>query len=397
MTVPRVRSALVSALACFALAVAAPAGGSAPTAPGPAEPARLAVYVGTYTDAGSRGIVRFELDPVSGATTAPVLAGESENPSFLAVHPNGRVMYAVNEVASFGGARTGAVSAFAIDPRSGTLTLLNRQPSGGKDPCHVIVDGAGRNVLVANYTSGTVEVLPLAADGRLRPPSTVRQQAGTGPNLARQEGPHAHEIVLDAAGAFAFALDLGADRVFVYRFGAGLGTLEPSAPAAAVLAPGSGPRHLAWSPSGTVAYVISELASTVTAFRYDAARGVLEPFQTITTLPAGFSGRNTAAEVEVSPDGRFLYASNRGDDTLAFFSIDARSGALAPAGRVPSGGRTPRHFAITGSGRWLLVANQDSDSVTYFRLDPATGRPSPAGRPLAISRPVCVLPVAPAR
>ena len=394
MRVPRLRSAIVSALACLALALTA---AGAPAPPGPAAPARIAVYVGTYTDAGSRGIYRFEFDPATGAATAPTLAGEAENPSFLAVHPNGHALYAVNEIANFGGARTGAVTAFAIQPGTGALTRLNQQPSGGADPCHLAVDGAGRDVLVANYTSGTVAVLPLDPDGCLRPPSVVRQHAGTGPNRARQEGPHAHEIVLDAAGAFAFAADLGADRIFSYRFGAASGSLEPSAPGSAALPPGSGPRHLAWHPSGRLAYVIGELASTVTAFRYDAGRGALDPFQTVTTLPAGFSGANTAAEVAVAADGRFLYASNRGDDSLAVFAIDGASGALAPAGRVPTGGRTPRHFAFAGSGRWLLVANQDSDSVTIFRLDPATGRPSPVGRPLAISRPVCVLPAAPAR
>jgi 6-phosphogluconolactonase len=374
-------------LACLA-PILAPAEGAAPAPPVP-------VYVGTYTGSGSRGIYRFEFDPASGAATAPVLAGESDNPSFLAVHPNGRVLYAVNELASFGGAPTGAVSAFAIDPASGKLTRLNQQPSGGADPCYVAVDRAGRNVLVANYTAGTVSVLPLSADGRLRPPSTVLRHEGTGPNRARQEGPHAHEIVLDAAEAFAFALDLGADRIFVYRYGAASGTLEPNDPKAAVLEPGSGPRHLAWHPSGKIAYVISELGSTVTAFRYDAGHGVLDAFQTVTTMPAGFSGPNKAAEVAVSPDGRFLYASNRGDDSLAVFSIDAASGTLAASGRVPTGGRAPRHFAIDDSGRWLLVANEDSDSVTFFRLDPASGRPSPIGRPLVLSKPVCVLPAAP--
>jgi 6-phosphogluconolactonase len=396
MTRARVRLVLTVALACLALALAActAAGHATPALTGPT---RLAVYVGTYTDAGSRGIYRFELDPSSGATTAPVLAGESENPSFLALHPNGRVLYAVNEVASFGGARTGAVSAYAIDPASGKLTPLNQQPSGGVDPCYLAVDRAGRNVLVANYTSGTVSVLPLAADGRLRPPSTVRQQTGTGPNKARQEGPHAHQIVLDAAEAFAFAVDLGADRIFVYRYGAAAGSLEPNDPQAAVLEPGSGPRHLAWEPSGKIAYVINELGCTVTAFRYDAGRGSLDVFQTVTTLPAGFSGPNKAAEIAVSPDGRFLYTSNRGDDSLAVFSIEATSGTLAASGRVPTGGRTPRHFAIDASGLWLLVANQDSDSITFFRLDPTTGRPSPIGRPLVLSKPVCLLLLAPPR
>jgi 6-phosphogluconolactonase len=388
MTRPLIRSAVRLTLAGVAWAVTACfAGGVAVAAPAAATgPGRLAVYVGTYTDAGSRGIYRFELDPATGAVTDPVLAGQSENPSFLALHPKRRVLYAVNEVSGFSGRRTGAVSAFAIDPAKGGLTRLNQQPSAGADPCHLVVDGAGRNVLVANYSSGTVAVLPLGPDGRLQPPSTVRQHAGTGPDKARQEGPHAHAIVLD----------LGADRIFVYRYGAA-GSLEPNDPTAAPLDPGSGPRHVAWHPSGKYLYSINELRSTVTAFRYDAIRGALEAFQTVTTLPAGFSGENTTAEVAVSPDGRFLYGSNRGHDSLAVFAIDATSGTVDPAGHVPTGGRTPRHFAIDPSGRWLLVANQDSGSITVFRLDAATGRPSPVGRPLAVSKPVCVLFVPPPR
>jgi 6-phosphogluconolactonase len=347
--------------------------------------------VGTYTGGESRGIHRFELHPATGAWTDPILAGESENPSFLVLHPNGRVLYAVNELGAFAGATMGAVSAFAIDPAKGTLTLLGQQASGGADPCHLAVDRGGRNVLVANYTGGSVAVLPIGADGGLRPASVVRRHEGTGPNRERQEKPHAHAIVFDPSERFALAADLGADRIFIYRFGAAAGSLEPNQPGAAELEPGSGPRHLAWHPSGKYLYAISELRSTVTALRYDAGRGALEAFQVLTTLPPGFSGQNTAAEVAVSQDGRFLYASNRGDDSLVLFTIDATSGALAPAGRVPAGGSTPRSFAIDPSGRWLLVANQDSDSIAVFRLDPVTGRPERVGPLLAITKPVSVL------
>jgi 6-phosphogluconolactonase len=351
---------------------------------------RVPVYVGTYTNGDSRGIYRFELDKASGAATAPVLAGESRNPSFLALHPNGGVLYAVNEVADFDGGSTGAVSAFAIDPRSGALALLNQQPSAGADPCHIIVDKDGRNLLVANYTSGTVAVLPLAADGRLRAATSIRHHTGSGPDKARQAGPHAHAILLDAAERFAFQADLGADRIYADRFDGAAGRLEPNDPEATPLDPGSGPRHLAWHPSGRFLYAINELRSTLTVFRYDAARGALAALQTITTLPAGFTGPNTAAEVFVDDDGRFLYSSNRGDDSLAVFRIDERTGSLTPAGHFPTGGRTPRHFAIDRSGRWLLVANQDSDSIAIFHLDPATGRPSPSGR-VRVPKPVCVL------
>ena len=382
------------ALALVSLAGCAPV--RAPPATPSAAP-RVAVYVGTYGGNGSRGIYRFDLDGSSGAWSDPVLAAPSENPSFLALHPNGRVLYAVNEVATFGGSPTGAVSAFAIDRASGRLTLLGRQASGGPGPCHLTVDGSGRNVLVANYTGGSVAVLPVDAEGRLQPASTVVQHVGTGPDRTRQEGPHAHAIVLDVAERFALAADLGADRIFVYRFDAAAGRVEPGDPASVALQPGSGPRHLAWHPSGRHLYAINELRSTVTAFRYDPERGAAFPFQTVTTLPGGFPGGNKAAEIAVSADGRFLYASNRGDDSIAWFAIDAASGALAPAGRVGTGGRAPRHFAIDPSGEWLVAANQDSDSIAIFRLDRGTGRPEPVGRPLSISSPACVLFAAPRR
>jgi 6-phosphogluconolactonase len=380
---PHLVALSLAASACGCLALG-------PTDPAIATARRIPIYVGTYTDGASRGIYRFELDKSSGATTAPILAGESRNPSFLALHPNGGVLYAVNEVADFDGANTGAVSAFSIDPTSGSLTLLNQQPSAGADPCHLVTDRNGRNLLVANYTSGTVAVLPLAADGRLLRPTVVRRHEGSGPVAARQEGPHAHEIVLDAAERFAFEADLGADRIYAYRFNAGAGTLEPTDLGETALEPGSGPRHLAWHPSGRYLYVINELRSTVVALRYDPARGALAAIQTLTTLPAGFTGPNTAAEVVVDGDGRLLYCSNRGNDTLAIFTIDERTGTLTSAGHVPTGGRTPRHFAIDRSGRWLLVANQNSDSIAVFHLDPATGRPRPSGR-LKVPKPTCVL------
>jgi 6-phosphogluconolactonase len=398
---PRSRrlSTIGSILSCLAWSLAVCCGGGAVVAPVPGTPGplRLGVYVGTYTGGGSRGIYRFEMDTTTGARTEPVLAGETENPSFLALHPNGHVLYAVNEVKSFEGAPTGAVSAFAIDPATGRLVALGREASGGADPCHLVVDRGGRNVLVANYGGGSVAVLPIGMDGRLRPAATIRRHTGSGPDRTRQEAAHAHAIVLDPAERFALAADLGADRIFVYRFAAETGGLEANDPEAVALEPGSGPRHLAWHPSGVYLYEINELRSTVTGFRYDAGRGALEPFQTLTTLPAGYSGGNTAAEIAISPDGRFLYASNRGDDSLARFAVDAASGTLVPLGPVSSGGRAPRQFAIDPSGRWLLVANQDSDAIAVFRLDPVSGRPAPVGRPIAIPKPACVLFAAPPR
>ncbi len=353
------------------------------------KPGPVTVYVGTYTDGTSRGIYRFAFDPATGAMTEPVLAAETKNPSFLALHPNGRFLYAVGEVSSFGGSETGSVSAFAIDAKTGDLVLLNQQSSEGAGPCHLVVDKTGGHVLVANYGGGTVAVLPIEADGRLRPASSVRVHEGSGPNKGRQEKPHAHGIYLDAAERFALSPDLGADRVFVYRFDPAKGTLEPHG--AAPLDPGSGPRHLAFHPTGKVLYVINELLSTVTAFSYDAEKGALARLQTVSALPAGFSGESWTAEVAVSPDGRFVYGSNRGDDSLAVFRVDAASGRLTAVGHAPVGGKTPRHFTIDPTGGFILVAHQGSGGVAVLRRDPSTGMPTPAGAPVKVDKPVCLL------
>jgi len=353
--------------------------------------APITVYVGTYTDGTSKGIYRFSLDLETGKATAPVLAGAAKNPSFLALHPSGRYLYAVSEIDSFGGAATGSVIAFAIDPKTGDLTKLDEVASGGAGPCHLSVDKAGKNVLVANYGGGTVAVLPIGPDGRLEKASSVRVHEGKGKDASRQDKPHAHGIYLDAAERFALAPDLGTDRVFVYAYDAQKGTLEPHG--AGVLEPGAGPRHLAFHPSGRYAYVIDELDSTVSAFGYDAAKGELTPLQRLSALPLGFGGTSYTAEIEVSPDGRFVYGSNRGHDSLAVFRVDPASGRLTAAGHVPIGGSWPRHFKIEASGRVLIAAHQRGGTVGFFRLDPKTGEPSAFGGKLAIDRPACVLPV----
>jgi 6-phosphogluconolactonase len=376
------RPALLVALAALAVsAVAAPAARSGP----------VTVYVGTYTDGTSRGIYRLTFDAATGTMSEPVLAVETKNPSFLALHPNGRFLYAVGEISSFEGQKTGAVSAFAIDPKTGDLALLNQQSSGGAGPCHLVVDKAGRNALVANYGGGTVAVLPIETDGRLKPASSLRVHEGSGPNKGRQERPHAHGIYLDAAERFALSPDLGADRVFVYRFDAAKGTLEPHG--AAPLDPGAGPRHLAFHPSGKHLYTINELLSTLTAFSYDADKGALTSLQTVSALPAGFSGTSWTAEVAVSPDGRFVYGSNRGDDSLAVFRVEAATGRLTPAGHAAVGGKNPRHFTIDPSGRFILAGHQGSGTIAVLRLDLATGLPALVGSPVKVDKPVCLLPV----
>jgi 6-phosphogluconolactonase len=347
------------------------------------------VYVGTSTGAKSKGIYRFQFDPATGTAGTVALAAESPGPSFLAIHPNRRFLYAVNGVSQFQGQPTGAVSAFAMDTKSGELRLLNQQSSGGSGPCHLVVDAAGKHVLVANYNSGSVASLSVDAEGRLGPPISVIQHAGSSVEPRRQAGPHAHSINLDAANRFAFAADLGLDKILVYRFDAAKGTLTPNDPPAAATAPGAGPRHFAFHPSGRFAYVINELNSTVTAFRYDAAAGVLHQIQAITTLPQGFTGENYPAEVVVHPSGKFLYGSNRGHDSIAVFGIDSDTGKLTPAGHQSSGGKGPRNFALDPSGTWMLIGNQSTDNVLICSVDAAKGTLTPKAEAFASPVPIC--------
>jgi 6-phosphogluconolactonase len=350
---------------------------------------KLRVYVGTYTGK-SKGIYVLDLDLGSGELSPPTLAATTTRPSFLALHPNLRVLYAVNEVDSFAGKNSGSVSAFAIDPATGALTLLNQQPSGGGAPAHLVVDHAGKNVLVANYNGGSVSVLPIAADGSLLPATGFVQHVGSSVDRSRQTAPHAHGIALDAADHFAYVADLGLDKVLIYRYDADHGTITPNDPPSASVPPGSGPRHFAFHPDGRTAYSINELTSTVTTFRHDAATGALEPLQTISTLPEGYKKTNSTAEVQLHPSGKFLYGSDRGHNSIAIFSIDADTGMLTPVGHQPTGGSTPRNFTLDPTGSYLLAANQDSGKVVVFHIEPGTGQLTPTGHTADIAMPVCV-------
>ncbi len=354
--------------------------------------ASLLVYFGTYTGAKSRGIYVSRLDVASGALSAAELAAETANPSFLAVHPSRAFLYAVNEINDYGGKPTGSVTAFAIDQSTGKLRALNQQPSGGTGPAHLVVDKTGRNVLVANYGGGSVAVLPIGADGRLAQPSATIQHTGSSVNPERQKQPHAHSINLDPENRFAYAADLGIDKIMIYRFNPGQGSLAANDPPFAAVDAGAGPRHFAMHPNGRFAYVINEMHCTITVFTRDAARGGLTPLQTISTLPPGQPAAPdySTAEVQVHPSGRFLYGSNRGHDSIAVFTIDPQSGRLTFVAAEPPGGRTPRHFGIDPSGTFLLAANQRSDSVTVFRINPQTGRLTSAGQVLEVGAPVCV-------
>jgi 6-phosphogluconolactonase len=315
---------------------------------------------------------------------------ETPSPSFLALHPNGRFLYAVNETHD-GPQQTGTVSAFAIDAATGRLTKINSQPSRGADPCHLAVDATGQYLVVANYTSGTFVAFPLGEDGHIAPASSVLSNVGSGPDKDRQEGPHAHDVVFDATNRFLIAVDLGLDQLFVYRFDPSIGSFAFGDPPSARTAPGAGPRHFAFHPDGRHAFSINELNSTVTALDWDPAHGTLTPQGSVSTLPAGFKESNTTAEVEVDSRGRFLYGSNRGHDSIAVFGINPTSGALTLVGHAPTRGKEPRHFALDPTGKWLVAANQESNSLAVFRVDPASGTLTPVGDLASVGRPVCVL------
>jgi 6-phosphogluconolactonase len=349
------------------------------------------IYVGTYTDKGSKGIYAYSFDPGSGETKELGLAAESANPSFLAVDTKGKHLYAVNEIDNFSGGRAGAVSAFAVDQDTGRLALLQQVSSLGADPAHLSLDKTGRYLLVANYTSGNIAVFPVLKDGQLGPRTAFVQHAGSSVNEERQTGPHAHEIQASNDNQFVLTADLGLDELLVYRFDAKTGSLVPNDPAFVKISPGAGPRHFAIAPSGKFVYLVNEMASTVTVLGFTASSGKLQEQQTISTLPADFKGENTTAEIEVDSQGKFLYASNRGDDSIAVFAINPQDGKLTFVERVPTGGKAPRHFKLDPTGKWLFAANQESNSISIFRVNPDNGRLTSTSRTLQVSTPVCVV------
>jgi 6-phosphogluconolactonase len=354
-------------------------------------PRSLWVFIGTYTGRTSEGIYLSRLDLKTGELSAPRLVGKLPNPSFLAIHPSRKFLYAVSEIDDFQGKKTGAIAALQIDPKTGDLTLLNKQPSKGAGPCHVVVDAAGEHVLAANYSGGSVVALPIEPSGALREASGFVQHEGTSVNPDRQEGPHAHSINLDRANRFAFAADLGLDKVLIYRFDGKGGTLAANDPPHVEVTPGAGPRHFAFHPSGKFAYVINELDLTITAFAYDGERGALTVIDSQPTLPAGASREGAStAEVQVHPSGKFVYGSNRGHHSIAIFQVDEQTGKLTPAGHALTRGKTPRNFAVDPTGQFLLAGNQDSDTIAVFRIDQSTGALTPVGEPVAAPMPVCL-------
>lgn len=391
------RGAVMAAFGIAALGLALGATDVVREATVAAQTGGMLVYVGTYTNnEKSKGIYVSRLDLATGRLSEPELAAETTSPSFLAVAPNARHLYAANEVRTFEGQETGAVSAFAIDRASGRLTPLNQQSSGGGGPAHLVVDRSGRVVLVANYGGGSVASLPAESDGRLKPPASVVQYTGSGVNPKRQTRPHAHSVNVGPDNRFAYVADLGTDKIHIHRLDAEAGTLDAhaskagSAPLEASVAPGSGPRHMAFHPTAPYAWVINEMLLTVTGFKVDAASGALSEVQTITTLPPGQAAQDgfSTAEVQVHPNGRFLYGSNRGHDSITVFAIDEATGRLTFVENEPTQGSFPRGFGIDPTGQYLIAGNQRSDTVVVFRIDAATGHLTPTGQTLSIGAPV---------
>jgi len=344
------------------------------------------VYIGTYTATTSKGIHAYRFQPSSGKLTAIGVVAETPNPAFLAVSPDRRFLYAVN----WRGSETVAghtVSAYSLDTTSGKLTFLNKVSSRGEAPTHLSVDRGGKAVFVVNYDSGSVAVLPIQADGGLGEASYAEQYSG--PSVHSLPGPHAHGVVFSPDNRFAFVADVGLDRIVVYRFDAANGSVSPHDPPFVSGTPGLGPRHLAIRPDGKFLYVNNETASSVTAL--SVAGGALKALQTVSSLPADFGGRNSTAEIQIDPAGRFLYVSNRGHDSIAVFAVDAAQGTLTPVEHVSTQGRTPRNFSVDPTGTYLFAANQNSGTIVVFRVDPSTGRLTPTGQMFEAPTPSCVL------
>ncbi|MDZ4821306.1 MAG: lactonase family protein [Planctomycetota bacterium] len=350
------------------------------------------VYIGTYTgtSAKSKGIYRFDLTTKTGKLGQAELVAEIKSPSFLEIHPNGKTLYAAGEIGDFEGGKGGAISALAIDRKTGKLKLLNQKSSVGGGPCHVSVDPTGQCVMAANYGGGSVISLPLNKDGSVGTGGTFVQHTGSSVNDGRQKEPHAHSINTDKTGKFALAADLGVDRVFIYKLNATEGTMVANDPPSVKSHAGAGPRHLTVHPSNKLAFVNNELDSSVTSYAFDAEKGTLTPLDTQSTLPVGSKVGNSTAEVQVHPNGRFVYVSNRGDDSLAIFSVDTATGKLTPIGHQKTGGQTPRNFTIHPSGEYLLAANQTSDTVVLFKVDPKTGLLTETDQIVQVPAPVCI-------
>ncbi len=353
------------------------------------------VYFGTYTGAKSKGIYVSRFDSTTGKLSEPELAVGTKSPSFLALNPTGKFIYAAGEMSDTPDKR-GGVSSFKRDPKTGKLALMNQQSSGGSGPCHLAVDASGKCLLVANYGSGSIASLPVKTDGSLGEAATTIQHTGASVNPKRQTGPHAHFIVPSPDNRFALTCDLGLDKILAYPLDSTAAKLATNNPSFATTAPGAGPRHLAFSTDGKFVYVINEMKLTITVFSYDSKTAAMTEVQTLSTLPADYAvtEKDSCAEIVVHPSGKFIYGSNRGHDSIAVYTVETKTGKLTLVQNESTQGKTPRHFAIDPSGRWLLAENQNSDSVVVFAIDAATGKLKPTGQTITVGSPVCAVFVA---
>jgi 6-phosphogluconolactonase len=347
------------------------------------------VYVGTYTGPKSKGIYGSRYH-VKTQQFAPLeVQAEVVNPSWLGTDSQQRYLYAVSEVGH--GAEGGYISSFSINRTTGALTFLNKVPSRGSGPCHLTVDRTGNVLLVANYGSGNIASFAIKEDGSLGESLDFAQDTGSSINPRRQEGPHCHEMVLSPDNRFLFVPDLGLDQIKIYRFNAAKGTFIPNNPPFIAVTPGYGPRHFTFGAGAKFAYLVCEMRSSVMAFSYDSAKGSLTHLQTISNLPADFTGIDNSAEIQADPSGRFLYASNRGNDSITVFGIDRVKGTLTIIQVAPTLGKIPRDFLIDPTGKIVFAANQDSDQINTFSVDQNTGKLTPAERQLNVPSPVCIL------
>ncbi|WP_077923690.1 lactonase family protein [Spirosoma sp. 209] len=350
---------------------------------------REIMYVGTYSVRGSEGIYVFSFDRQTGTMQPVQSVSNTKSPSFLALHPSGQFLYSVNEAADAG--PTGAVSSYQVDRATGKLTYVNSQSSLGKGPCHISIDQTGKTAFVSNYGGGSLAVLPIKADGTLGAPTDSVQNAGTGPDPKRQEKAHVHSATIAPDNRFVYVADLGTDKLHIFAPDLKAGTVKPAQTPFVTVEPGSGPRHFTFHPNGRYAYLVEEMISSVAVFSRDAKTGALTLIQDgIPTLPQGFSGNNTSADIHIDPSGKFLYQSNRGANTLAIFSIGA-DGKLTKVADQPVEGKTPRNFLIDPKGDFVFVANQDTDNITIFRRDRQTGKLTYTGQSVSVPAPVCVI------
>ena len=353
------------------------------------------VYVGTYTATNSKGIYNYRFDPKTGKLTPIGVAAEMANPSFMVTDPQHRFLYAVTEMGQEPGAdsykKNGSISSFSIDRKTGALTFLNKVDAGGGGSCHLVVDKTGKMLFVANYGSGNVASFAIKPDGSIGERTGFDQHTGSSVDPARQKGPHAHAVVLSPDNRFLFVPDLGTDQIKIYRVDAAKGTFTANDPEYATVKAGLGPRHFTFGRGAKFAYAVCEMGSSVVVFSYNPMKGSLTPVQTISNLPDGFTGIDNSAEIEMDRSGRFLYASNRGNDSITVFAVDPAKGTLTKVQVVPTQGNIPRNFALDPTGKYLVAANQKSNNLVVFSVDPKDGKLKAAGQMLDIPSPVDIL------